>query len=180
MPYHIVRRACFPEDLEAVRNLFVEYFGSLAIDLSFQNTQEELDSLPGKYSADLGGSLWLATSQDGEVIGTIAMRRWQAGTCELKRLYVRSSARGANLGLRLMRAIIADAKAQGYSRCIGDSLRSMKTAQGMLPYLKVRPYIARSSICQARLQRNRAILREPRRGRYVPRAHAEQGASVGF
>jgi putative acetyltransferase len=144
---HIVRRARFPEDLEVVRNLFVEYFASLAIDLSFQNAQEELDSLPGKYSADLGGALWLATSQDGEIIGTIGMRRLQPGTCEIKRLYLRSSARGANLGLRLLRAIIADAKAQGYSRCVGDSLRSMKTAQGMLACLEHGPLTLSAQLC---------------------------------
>ena len=37
------------EGVDAVSRLFEEYNDSLNVDLSFQNIDEELDSLPGDY-----------------------------------------------------------------------------------------------------------------------------------
>lgn len=52
--------AVFPRDKQAVANLFTAYTNSLGIDLTFQDYQTELNSLPGKYSVDRGGCLLVA------------------------------------------------------------------------------------------------------------------------
>lgn len=42
------------EMIEEVKELFLQYAQSLQIDLSFQNFEAELESLPGKYGSPEG------------------------------------------------------------------------------------------------------------------------------
>jgi hypothetical protein len=71
--------------------IFREYGDSLGIDLSFQNFEEELASLPGLYAAPRGTVLlaWV----DGELAGCCALRPIDdidvPNAAEMKRLYVR-------------------------------------------------------------------------------------------
>ena len=74
--------------LEDVKALFTEYVRSLDVDLSFQNFNEELSTLPGKYARP-AGRLYTAYS-DGKIAGCVVLRKYSEQTCEMKRLYVRA------------------------------------------------------------------------------------------
>lgn len=127
--------------LAQVRELFREYQQSLAVDLCFQDFEAELARLPGDYRPPQG-RLLLARA-DGEAAACVALRPVEAGTAEMKRLYVRPGYRGAGLGGRLVRRIIGDARDIGYSRLVLDTLPDMRYAQALyetLGFDDVEPY----------------------------------------
>ncbi len=93
--------------LACVRELFLEHQRSLDVDLCFQNFATELAALPGDYAAP-SGRLYLGLS-NGEPACCVALRRLDAATAEMKRLYVRPAFRGQGYGGVLARTVIADA-----------------------------------------------------------------------
>ena len=112
------------EHIEVARELFREYQASLGIDLCFQSFEEELAGLPGKYAAPRG-TLLLAFAEDGTAAGVIAMRPIDHKICEMKRLYVRPSARGQNLGRQLIDRLFEEARARGYKKMRLDTLTGL-------------------------------------------------------
>ena len=123
----VIRQARFPDDLEDVLSIFREYVTSPTVDLGFQDYESEFAGLPGKY-AEPEGRILLA-SLSSSVIGCAALRKVDAETCELKRVYVRPTARGRNIGRELVECMIHEAKAQGYSTMCLDVLPEFESAQ---------------------------------------------------
>ncbi|MCX7027877.1 MAG: GNAT family N-acetyltransferase [Spirochaetes bacterium] len=129
-------------DLSAVRRLIREYVESENLDLSFQDIEEELASLPGKY-AEPEGALIVAVV-DGVVCGCVALRRIGEGVGEMKRLFVTEGRKGLGLGRGLAEKIITEAKAKGYRSMRLDSLERMKPALGLyrsLGFRETTPYV---------------------------------------
>lgn len=63
----------YPRDIEVIREIFLEYAGSLGIDLAFQQFDSEIAGLPGKY-AKPQGCILLAKADLGKTIGCVALR----------------------------------------------------------------------------------------------------------
>lgn len=127
--------------LEEVRALFREYASSLAIDLSFQGFAQELAGLPGEYVAPHGALLLGFVG--GAAAGCVAVRRWEDGACEMKRLYVRDSFKGQGRGRALAAHAIDWARRAGYERMLLDTLPFMAAAQRLyedLGFRDVVPY----------------------------------------
>ncbi|MBK1992494.1 hypothetical protein JG676_07830, partial [Campylobacter sp. 2018MI35] len=97
-----------PGDHEAIKALMREYAGSLGFSLAYQDFEAELADFPGKY-APPEGALLLA-KVGGEAAGTVALRRLDAITCEMKRLYVKPAFRGRRTadGRSIGRALAED------------------------------------------------------------------------
>jgi ribosomal protein S18 acetylase RimI-like enzyme len=132
-----IKPADVVRDLEKVRQLFREYAASLEIDLCFQNFEDELASLPGKYQPPLG-RLLLAWDAD-LVLGCVALRQIDANTCEMKRLYIKPQARGHQLGRRLANSVCHEARLAGYQRICLDTLPTMTTALQLYESLGFKP-----------------------------------------
>ncbi len=130
-------RIALADDVGLVRTLFREYAGGIGVDLSFQGFEEELAALPAGYDVLLVA--WVGD----EPAGCVGVRPFAEGTCEMKRLYVRSSARGTGTGRALAAASIEHARALGYVRMRLDTLPSMGAAQGLyrsLGFAEIGPY----------------------------------------
>jgi ribosomal protein S18 acetylase RimI-like enzyme len=134
-----------PGLLDATREIFREYAASLAVDLCFQQFDEELAGLPGEYTAP-AGALMLALV-DGQVAGCGAMRSLRdvdyANACEMKRLYVRPAFRRHGIGRLLAQALLDRGVQAGYSHMLLDTLDDMESARGLyasLGFEEIPPY----------------------------------------
>ncbi|HTS20803.1 MAG TPA: GNAT family N-acetyltransferase [Casimicrobiaceae bacterium] len=148
----IVRETIHParstRDVEQARALFVEYAGSIGVDLCFQGFERELAELPGTY-APPRGRLLLAGGEDA-AFGCIALRpledaarsaasaEAQASIGEVKRLYVQPARRGEGWGERLARELLREAKTIGYRMLKLDTLAWMTAARALYAQLGFR------------------------------------------
>jgi putative acetyltransferase len=107
-------QATTPEHIEQARALFREYEAWFGMNLCFQNFDEEVANLPGKYAAP-DGRLYLAFA-DGNAAGSIALRRLEDDICEMKRLFVRDEFRGQKIGVLLIEKVIEEARKIGYRK----------------------------------------------------------------
>jgi putative acetyltransferase len=121
-----IRPARNDTELRLAAELVREYAAGLGFSLDFQDFESELKGFPGHYSPP-SGELLLAT-KDGRGAGVVGLRRFEEGTCEMKRLFVRPEFRGLGLGRRLAAAIVADARQKGYRAMLLDTVPSMTTA----------------------------------------------------
>ena len=130
-------RIARPSEMETVRLLFREYQQHLGIDLCFQNFEQELASLPGKYTG-----IWLAEA-DGELAGIVALRPWAERIGEMKRLYVRPRFHGRGLGKALAETVVAAARQSGDRALRLDTLASMAAAVAIyraMGFREIEPY----------------------------------------
>ena len=117
------------DNLDAVRDLFREYAKGLGVDLCFQDFEQELSTLPGKYARPKG-RLYLAYDH-GEAIACIALRPIDDQVGEVKRLYVKPTHRRQGLSKNLAECIIEEARKIGYQRLVLDTLNTMTPAMNL-------------------------------------------------
>lgn len=118
------------------RELFCEYAAESQLDLCFQNFEAELAGLPGAY-APPEGRLLLAL-YEGQLAGCVALRKFEDGVCEMKRLFVRPAFRGQGIGRLLACRVIEEARAAGYSSMRLDTLARMRAATALYESLGFR------------------------------------------
>jgi putative acetyltransferase len=129
------------EAFAALRELLIEYADGLELDLAFQGFHEELEDLHHHYGPP-DGALFLARDAEG-FCGCVAVRRFNPGNCEMKRLYVRHRVRGSGVGRLLAQRAIVFAKTGRYDSMVLDTLPMMASAIQLyrsLGFTQIAPY----------------------------------------
>jgi len=117
------------EELEIIKELFVEYADSLGFDLDFQDFKQELANLCGDYAPPKG--CLLVAKYKGQIAGCVGLKQFSDEICEMKRLYVRPKFRGLGIGRALAEAIIEQARKIGYTLMRLDTVPTMKVARAL-------------------------------------------------
>ena len=104
--------------------MFREYADTIGDEFWRDGFEDELAGLPGCYEA-----LLVARDENGALVGSVALKRLPDGAAELKRLYVRRSARGNGLGRTLADTAVTRARDLGFGVLRLDTLPNMKAAQ---------------------------------------------------
>ncbi|WP_295117204.1 GNAT family N-acetyltransferase [uncultured Chitinophaga sp.] len=108
------------------KQLFRRYAEAINIDLAFQSFDEELDVIDTKYNHPQGA---LVLAYDGDVpVGCAGVRKLDAHTAELKRMFVDPAYRGQQLGHQLLVQALEEAKSLGYVAIRLDTIKEMQPA----------------------------------------------------
>jgi putative acetyltransferase len=124
MPEYIIVNTA--EEYKASAGLFTEYAQWLGIDLSFQHFDEELQALEKMYGPPDGGII-LCKDND-KFIACVAIRKFEEGIAELKRMYVQPACQHKGIGKILMERSIELARSAGYKKIVLDTLNDMTPA----------------------------------------------------
>ena len=128
---------------EEVGQLFREYTNMLLVIepgfakyLAQQNYEEELAHMEQKYGRPERRQYLLYC--EGEIAGTIALRRIDGERCEMKRLYVRPAFRGRGFAEFLVRHLLRDAAEAGYRQMLLDTFPFLTGSIGLYQKLGFR------------------------------------------
>jgi ribosomal protein S18 acetylase RimI-like enzyme len=138
----------------ALRRLLREYFaeanerafewiGDADVDLSGFDVEEAVeDDLDRLATADLAAPVFIAR-REGSPVGSVQLKRLDATTAEVKRLYVAPPHRGEGIGRRLMTALIDEAKADDFETLrlgVGPYLDAARSLYRDLGFQRTPPY----------------------------------------
>ena len=130
------------EELQEVREIFIEYADFLQVDLCFQDFEKELHTLHEVYFPPKG--CIILAKDDKQVLGCIALKPIGERVCEMKRLYVRPAARGKSVGKQLVEELIDFAKKVGYETMKLDTITVLEEAITLYQskgFVKTEPYV---------------------------------------
>jgi putative acetyltransferase len=132
--------------LRQVKRLWQVYPELFAGALADQDLHAEAEALPAGFQHPTGALL--AAMDAGIVYGIVGVKRRDAETCEMKRLYVLELARGTGAGRKLAKAAIREAKRLGYQRMWLDTSKTMVAAQALYETLGFEVIVGDASPCR--------------------------------
>jgi putative acetyltransferase len=109
------------EHYQAGAELFNQYADSLDFKLTFQNFEEELQTIPVMYGSPKG-ALFLVEDND-LYIGVAGLRQIENEyTCEVKRMFILPQYQGKGIGKLLLNTLIQEAQNLNYQHIKLDTL----------------------------------------------------------
>ncbi|MFT7640673.1 MAG: putative acetyltransferase [Pirellulaceae bacterium] len=136
-----IENATTPEDFAEARELILEYANSLDFGLEFQKFDRELENLSEMYG--VSNSALLLARVDGIAAGTVALRPFDQGRCEMKRMWVRPQFRQQGIGRSLAREIINIGRQLDYRSMLLDTTARMQAAIDLYSsfgFVEISPY----------------------------------------
>ena len=143
-----INRATDAAKLDAVRDLvrafrewqYVRHHEhSHFLDIYFEEHAFEADlaSLPGLYAGPTGALLLAEIA--GIPVGCIALKAFEPGVCEMKRLFVPEDWQGLGVGKALVRRLFEEARLLGYREMRLETGPEQHEAQGLYEALGFQP-----------------------------------------
>lgn len=139
MSNFVITAAVTPEDIDAVRELCWDYRDFLLNNSDVDRDITETFYPVPKYSALMealpreharpSGIILIARDRTGRALGCGMTHAIDDQTSEIKRVFVREAARGQGLAQAICRALMDQARKDGFARVVLDTSRSLRAAQ---------------------------------------------------
>ena len=114
------------DDYPLVEGLMREYIDWLPLDASdLQDVEREMSEVSVEYGPPKG--LAVLAALDDDLAGVAGVRRISIGVAELKRMWVRPTARRRGVGRWLADRAIAEARAMGYRSVRLDTISDVRS-----------------------------------------------------
>ncbi|MCC7053206.1 MAG: GNAT family N-acetyltransferase [Gemmatimonadaceae bacterium] len=123
--------------LAVARALVAEYAALPHTVGRWSNAAADIAALPQPFVAPRGALL--VALDDGGALGCGALRHFEPGIVEIKRMYVRPAARGRGVGEALLRALLHRAAHLGYDRVRLDTAPELLAARALYGRLGFEP-----------------------------------------
>jgi carbonic anhydrase len=152
----IFRQARLPDDAALLIALNVEYLQFVSDGISEHYPVSLIDAYPGGdlpayveaalpkiLGPGVPTSVFYIVEVDGTVAGMGGLRTIRPGVAEMKRVYVRESFRGRQLGLALVERLMADARVFGFDTMVLDTAPTLVAARRLyerLGFVDIPPY----------------------------------------
>lgn len=124
MEVRLIERDDVPHAVELISRTLDEFGLRFGVG---SPTDAELHELPASYAAK-GGAFWIATSNEGRLLGTCGVIPLEGGVYELRKMYLDPSSRGVGLGSRMLDVAVAWAREHGATMIVLDTIESMTRA----------------------------------------------------
>lgn len=108
-----VLRPATNADATKVRALIFTVLDEYGLEPAPKTTDRDLDDIETFYAQ---GSFDVLVAPDGDIIGTVGIAPLGDGVCELRKMYLKRSARGKGLGKKLLTHALARARDMGFRR----------------------------------------------------------------
>jgi len=115
-------------DCVKVRALIFAVLDEYGLEPAPKTTDKDLDDLENFYAQ---GAFDVLVTADGDIIGTVGLAPMGEGKVELRKMYLKPSARGRGYGKRLLSHAIGRAKELGFSRIELQTARVLEEAIGL-------------------------------------------------
>lgn len=114
-------------DRAAIENLVFGVLAEYGLAPDPGGTDIDLQDIEGEYFRK-GGAFDVLVTEDGGIVGSVALHATSPGVCEIRKMYLVSGVRGKGLGRQLLEHALAKAKALGFSRVELETASVLKEA----------------------------------------------------
>jgi putative acetyltransferase len=125
--------------VEAVRQVIIqiccEIWQVSEAEVHAQDDMSDLEDVESHYFKNRG--TFLVLLEQGNVVGSGAVRCWSADICELKRMWLLKEYRGQGFGLSLAESLLEFARQSGYQKMRLDLRDAHRQAQALKFYQRL-------------------------------------------
>ena len=126
-------------DCERVRNLVFTVLGKYGLKPDPGCTDADLKDIEQSY-LQRGGAFYVLEEKHGSIVGSYGLYPMEAGTCELRKMYLHRDYRGKGHGRHMLEDALAKAKQLGFRRITLETASVLKEAIRLYESHGFQPY----------------------------------------
>ena len=126
-------------DCQRVVDLVYTVLSEYGLQPDPQCTDADLKDIEQSY-LQRGGVFYVLEGKDGSIIGSYGLYPMEAGTCELRKMYLHRDYRGEGHGRRMLEDALAKAKQLGFKRITLETASVLKEAIRLYESYGFKPY----------------------------------------